>query len=77
MRAMCLCACHASSRITMFHGADVTDVIEAATACDGCRDAHCAALLDKRLANDPEPTFREMAVWVDPPINQADGEGAE
>lgn len=56
---------------------DTADAIDAALACDSCRDSHCDALLDRHMANDPAPVIREMAVWVDPPINQADGEGAE
>lgn len=66
---LCHCGCHSGASILAFHGVDVTDPIEAATACDSCRDSHCPALLDH-----PEPPpVREMAVWVDPPIDQGDG----
>lgn len=41
MADRCHCACHAESRVlALFVPADVNDPIEAAVACDSCRDDH-------------------------------------
>ena len=79
---MCFCACHwdRDKSLITFDGADVSDPVAAAVACDSCRDSHCLALVSMRLANDPEPERREKFEWVDPPnpvdkpTGQADGE---
>jgi len=66
MADLCHCACHRQSSIAGFAPADVSDPVDAAIACDSCRDAHCPALLLKRLPNDPEPHAAEFCAWVDP-----------
>lgn len=73
----CPCACHAHSGILAFEPVDVSDPVHAALACNSCRDAHCPALLSRGLANAPERPCPEMAVWIDPPISDATGEGSE
>jgi len=50
---------------------EVTDVLEAAVACDACRSLHSPALLD-------HPTPRDRDTWIDPPRSAdavGDGEG--
>lgn len=76
---MCACGCHSYSTITEFQAVDVSDPVDAALACDSCRDSHCLALLLRRLANDPEPEKREKFEWTDPPAPSPDatGEGSE
>jgi hypothetical protein len=68
LHIMCFCACHwdREQSLVSFSGADVTEPVEAAVACESCRDSHCLALLPMRLANDPEPEVREKVDWVDP-----------
>lgn len=47
-RLRCDCACHQASAVPPFVGFNaffVSDVIEAAVACDSCRDAHCEIFL--------------------------------
>lgn len=78
MEIRCLCNCHRETRLVPFVGVSVENDIEAVTACTGCVNNHCAALLHTRLLTDPEPRCAEMAVWVDPPVSQSDGsEGPE
>lgn len=74
----CVCACHRESPLVPFTGVDVTDAIEAVTACDACRRYHCAALLERTIWDDTVP--RERVPWVDPsypPETPDRGEGAE
>lgn len=56
MKRRCLCPCHLGSieDAKRDDGVDVADVIEAAVACDTCRNHHCPALRRTRLANAPE-----------------------
>lgn len=59
----CMCACHRGSTLVLFVGADVTDPIDAATACDSCRGEHCPALLPKALANEVAPVPPKPAAF--------------
>ena len=78
MPVMCWCLCHRNS-VTSVGPVETDDPIEAATACDRCRDRHCAALLSKQLPGDPEPPepaqFCAPEPWQDAPRDR--GEGAE
>jgi hypothetical protein len=71
----CHCACHwdRTKPLISYHGVDVSEPVEAATACSTCQHSHCMALLPTRLANDPEPERREKFEWTDLPPTQADG----
>lgn len=73
-RTICECPCHRESRVLPYRGVSTENHIEAVPACERCVNHHCPAI----LAVDPvEPTIREMAVWVDPPLSDATGEGTE
>lgn len=76
MADVCKCQCHRQSilEVLNFVGVSVENDIEAVTACKSCENAHCPALLHTRLLTDPEPPTRDIALWVDPPVRQADGE---
>jgi hypothetical protein len=58
----CLCVCHDAGD----WGVVVTDVVEAAVACDRCKNDHVAVF---------KPDFSPPTDWK--PETQADGEGKE
>lgn len=71
----CECPCHFGS-VQHPESVPVTDVIEAAVACDTCRHLHCPAL---RTPEPPPAIPRNSEPWQDAAnFCQTDkGEGAE
>lgn len=75
----CHCPCHRESTITPFHGVDVLDPIETVTACAGCINHHCVALIERKIWDAPTVP-RVVTPWVDPnypPERPDTGEGPE
>lgn len=76
----CWCKCHKGS-VADAPYVDAFNIIEAAVACDHCKNRHCLVFLGERLANDPEPEPRvyDPSQWFDPPSGGmvADGDGPE
>jgi hypothetical protein len=66
-RTFCHCWCHKGlGEPWRPDGVDTAHVIEAALACDRCRNWHSAALLATLLANETPLAPRVKTPWIDP-----------